>query len=250
VFLRSRYRTHPAYRTGMHDMAGVAPGIAAWGLMTGVAMANAGMSQPESVLMALLVFAGSAQLASIPLFVADAPMWVILATAFCLNLRFIVFSAHLRAYLMALPRHERLVSGYLTADLSYVQFVRRYPHPPPAGDRLALEEQQAYLAANGGLNWATWVSSNLLGVLFAASIPESWGLGFAGILGLLGVGLSLLAGSPAPGNWMRVVAALTAGASAVLTADLPLKLNIVAAIIVSVGLCLGIERATASPRNS
>lgn len=250
MFLRARYRSHPAYRLGIHDMASVAPGIAAWGLMTGVAMANAGMSQPECVLMALLVFAGSAQLAAIPLFVADAPMWVILATAFCVNLRFIVFSAHLRAYLLALPRAERLISGYLTADLSYVQFVRRYPAPAAEGDHTTLEEQQAYLAGNGGLNWAAWVSSNLLGVLFAASVPESLGLGFAGILGLLGVCLSLLGGPQTVGNGLRVVAALAAGTCAVLAAGLPLKLNIVVAIVIAVAVCLGLERATGAPTPS
>jgi predicted branched-subunit amino acid permease len=225
-------------------MASIAPGIVAWGLMTGVAMANAGMSQPECLLMGLLVFAGSAQLAAIPLFVADAPMWVIVATAFCVNLRFIVFSAHLRAYMLALPRTERMITGFFTADLSYVQFVRRYPTAAAEGDRATLEEQQAYLAGNGWLNWAAWVGSNLLGVLFAASVPESLGLGFAGILGLLGVCLSLLGGPQAVSNRLRVLAALTAGTCAVLAAGLPLKLNIVFAIMVAVAVCLGLERAT------
>jgi len=42
MFLRRAYRQHPAFRIGLRDMAGVAPGIAAWGLMTGVAMAKSG----------------------------------------------------------------------------------------------------------------------------------------------------------------------------------------------------------------
>ena len=63
-------------------MAMVSPGLAAWGLMTGVAMVNSGMSVFESVTMTLLVFAGSSQLAAIPLLSAGAPMAVILATAF------------------------------------------------------------------------------------------------------------------------------------------------------------------------
>jgi predicted branched-subunit amino acid permease len=51
------------------------------------------------LMMTFLVFAGSSQLASLPLLTAHAPIWVILATAFCVNLRFVVFSAHLRNYL-------------------------------------------------------------------------------------------------------------------------------------------------------
>ena len=127
-FLRSQY-AHPEFRVGARDMWPQAPGIAAWGLMTGVAMVKSGMSVFESLLMALLVFAGSSQLASIPLIVAGAPMWVILATGFCVNLRFVVFSLHLRPYLMHLPLWQRLTHGYLTADLSYVLFTKRFPKP-------------------------------------------------------------------------------------------------------------------------
>ena len=248
MFLRKAYRQHPAFRLGLRDMAGVAPGIAAWGLMTGVAMAKSGMGFSECLLMALIVFAGSAQLAAMPLFAAEAPMWVILATSFCVNLRFLVFSAHLRQYMMMLPRAERMLSGFLTADLSYVQFIRRFPHGPES-DRDRLMEQQAYLAANGGLNWATWVLSNLLGVLFASWIPQHWGLGFAGMLGLMGVGLSLLSGQQHLGHVIRLIAAIAAGAVAVLAVSLPLKLNIVAAIIAAVTLCLLIEPKLSQPSN-
>ena len=129
MFLRPAYYRHPEFRRGASDLLAVAPGFAAWGLMTGVAMVNAGMSGFEAVLMTVLVYAGSAQLAAIPLLVAGAPMWVILAAAFCVNLRFVVFSAHLRAYMMHLPRLERLVTGFLTTDLTYVMFVQRFPVP-------------------------------------------------------------------------------------------------------------------------
>ena len=80
-FLAENYR-HPAFREGVKDFSGLALGIAAWGLMTGVTMMKSGMSLTESVLMGILVFAGSSQLAAIPLLVADAPMWIVLTTGF------------------------------------------------------------------------------------------------------------------------------------------------------------------------
>ena len=64
-FLRS-IRRQPEFREGVRNMAPVALGIGAWGLMTGVAMVKSGMSVFESVAMTLLVYAGSSQLASIP----------------------------------------------------------------------------------------------------------------------------------------------------------------------------------------
>lgn len=231
-FKPSLYR-HPDYWVGVRDLASVATGIAAWGLMTGVAMVKSGMSVVEAVAMTLLVFAGSAQLAAIPLIASGAPLWVILTTAFCVNLRFVVFSAHLRPYVMHLPLRERLATGYLTADLSYVFFAKRYPHAPDATTPPAeLLAQQAYLAGNSGINWVAWMVASLLGIALANAIPTDWGLGFAGILALLGVMLSL-ATSP-----LRVVAMGVSGAAAVAAWALPLKLNIVVAIAAAVAFSL------------
>ena len=167
---------------------------------------------------------------------------MILATAFCVNLRFVVFSAHLRPYVMHLPLRERLVTGYLTADLSYVFFARRYPHAPNADTPLSeLVAQQAYLMGNCGINWMAWMGASLVGIALANVIPTHWGLGFAGILALLGVMLSLVT-SP-----LRVVAVGISGAAAVVAWALPLKLNIVVAIAVAVVCCLLIEPSTRKP---
>ena len=235
MFLRAAYYRHAEFRQGARDMYGVAPGFAAWGLMTGVAMVKSGMSVVESVLMTVVVYAGSAQLAAVPLLVAGAPAWVILATAFCVNLRFVVFSAHLRAYLVQLPLAQRLLTGFLTTDLSYVLFVRRFPTPTDdPGLRLS---QQAYLAGNCGLCWCNWVGSSLVGIALANFIPPAWGLGFAGILALLGISFSLVS------TRLRVIAALVAGTAAVATFTLPLKLNILVAIAAAVAVCLLLEQA-------
>jgi predicted branched-subunit amino acid permease len=237
-FLRANY-THPEFRRGYTDMLGMAPGIAAWGLMTGVAMVKSGMSTLEALLMALTVFAGSSQLAATPLLLAGAPMWVILVTAFCVNLRFVVFSAHMRPYLMHLPRWQRLVTGYLSADLTYVLFVQRFPKP--ATDAAGWLSQMAYLAGNGGINWMSWTICSVVGVVLANFIPTEWGLGFAGILALVGM-LASLASSR-----MRWVSAGIAGVAGVLAYGLPLKLNILVAIAIAVAVCLLLERRVALP---
>ena len=235
MFFLPALRRHPEFRVGMRDMAPQAPGIAAWGLMTGVAMVQSGLSVTEAVAMTLLVFAGSSQLAALPLLVAGAPAWVILATGFCVNLRFVVFSLHLRPYLVQLPRWRRLTHGYLTADLSYVLFTRRFPQP--AVDDAGVLAQEAYLAGNCFLNWASWVGCSLLGVVLANLIPTRWGLGFAGILCLVGVLCSLAT------TRLRIVAAAVAGATATAAYALPFRLNIVLAIGVAVFVCLLAQRA-------
>ncbi len=235
MFYQAHHRRHAEFWEGIRDQASVAMGIAAWGLMTGVAMVQSGLSPLEALLMTLIVYAGSAQLAAVPMIAAGAPLWVILAAAFCVNLRFVVFSAHLRPYLMHLPRWQRMVTGYVTGDLSYVFFARRFPHPGQSADEL--ERQQAYLMGNCAVNYLAWMTASVVGVALANVIPTAWGLGFAGILALLGV-LSSLASSP-----LRIVSAGVAGAAAVVAWALPLKLNILVAIACSVALCLLLEKA-------
>ena len=224
---------HPAFARGVREMAMVSPGLAAWGLMTGVAMVKSGMSSFEAVVMSLLVFAGSSQLAAMPLITAGAPTWVILATGFCVNLRFVVFSAHMRPYLMHLPLRWRLFQGYLTTDLSYVLFTRHYHHPPV--NDTERREQLAYLSSGSLFNWLSWQSASLLGIALANVIPTHWGLAFAGILALLGIGCSLAS------SHLRRVSAAVAGLAAVAAYALPLKLNIVVAIASAVALCLIID---------
>lgn len=231
---------HPEFGRGMRDMSSVAPGLAAWGMMTGVAMIKSGMSLFESVAMTLLVYAGSSQLAAIPLIAAGAPVLVIWATGFCVNLRFVVFSAHMRPYLMHLPRRWRLLTGYITADLSYVMFTKRFHQPPQnAAER---EAQLAYLLGGCTTNWSSWQLASLLGIALAHSVPAAWGLGFAGILALLGVSCSLAS------SRLRVVSAGVAGAAAVAAFALPFKLNIVVAIAAAVALALLLEKTPLAHR--
>ncbi len=234
MFFLSEHWRREEYREGIRDQGTVAIGIAAWGLMTGVSMVQSGLSTLEALLMTLIVYAGSAQLAAVPMITAGAPMWVILAAAFCVNLRFVVFSAHLRPYLMHLPRWQRMVTGYVTGDLSYVFFARRYPHPGTDGEELG--RQQAYLMGNCAVNYVAWMVASVVGVLLANAVPTAWGLGFAGILALLGVLCSLAT------SRLRVVSAAVAATAAVAAWALPLKLNILVAIASAVAICLLIEQ--------
>ena len=204
--------------------------------MTGVAMVKSGMSVIEALAMTFLVYAGSSQLAAIPLIVAGAPAWVILATGFCVNLRFVVFSLHLRPYLMHMPRWRRLVNGYLTADLSYAMFTR----PLPAARADARRERASRRPTSPGnyfVTWISWMAASVAGIALGNLIPSAWGLGFAGVLCL--VGDSVLAGEYAAA---ACLSALIAGAAAVAAYALPLKLNIVVAIAVAVLASFWLEK--------
>ena len=226
---------HPEFARGARDMTGTALGIAAWGLLTGIAMAKSELAMPLAVLMSLIVFAGSAQLAVLPLLAGGAPLWVIWATALCVNLRFVIFSAGWRRYFGALPRAQRLRMAYFAADLNYALVMKRFPQPPP------LAQSVPYFWGGAALNWPSWQLPSLIGLWVGDRIPTQWGLGFAGTLALLGLTYSLLNDRA---TW---IAAVVAGAAAVAAFALPLKLNILVAIAAAVAVGLLIDHTTRRP---
>ncbi len=222
---------HPEFKRGAVDMIHVALGIAAWGLVTGVAMVKSGLGVPLAVAMSLLVFAGSAQLAALPLMTSGAPIWVVWAAAFCVNLRFVIFSAMWRPYFARFPRWQRCVLGYFSGDLNYVLFMKRFPDGEPHPDQIP------YYWGGVATNWLGWQVSSMIGIGLANAIPTHWGLGFAGVLALLGIACSLLQDRA---TW---VAAAVACAAAVAAYALPLRLNILVAIAAAVATGLAMEAA-------
>ncbi len=229
---------HPEFQRGAREMLGTAIGIAAWGLITGVAMGKSGLPIAAMVLMSLLVFAGSAQLAVLPLMSSGAPLWVVWATALCVNLRFVIFSAGWRPYLVGYPLAQRLRMGYFTADLNYVMFMRRFPEPRPA------PEQLPYFWGGVICNWFAWQVPALTGIFLADAVPVHWGFGFAGTLALLGVALSLVS------DRATSVAAAVAACAAVAAYALPFKFNIVVAIAAAVAMGLLMDHGASRRANA
>ena len=226
--LRATLR-NPHYRQGVSDMVGAGLGMGAWGLVTGVAMVKGGMSVPMALIMSLLVYAGSAQLAVIPLLAVGGPLWVVWLTAACVNLRFVIFSSMWRSYFQHLPLRQRMTLGYFSGDVIFVAFMKRYPKPIPEPN------QVPYFWGAASVNWLAWQVPSIAGILLASEIPLSWGLGFAGVLALLGVLLSLIF------DRATSIAMLVAASVAIAAFALPLKLNILVAIAAAVVAGLVVE---------
>ena len=222
--------TREEFRQGLSEIVGPSLGIAAWALVTGVAMVKTGLTVPLAVLMSLIVYAGSAQLAALPLIAAGAPLWVLWATAFCMNLRFVIFSAHWRKYFGHLPRAQRLALTFLATDLNYVLFLRRFPEPKPAPGQIP------YFLGSASWSWLSWQVPAWIGIALADRVPTDWGLGFAGVLALLGLAYSTLSGR---NSW---IAAGVAAATAIAAFHLPLKLNIVVAIAAGIAVGMLLDR--------
>jgi predicted branched-subunit amino acid permease len=119
----------------------------------------------------------------------------------------------------------------MAGDLNYVLFVRRFPELRPQA------EQLPYFWGGVAWGWTSWQAASLLGIVVADRVPMEWGLGFAGVLALLGITYSVLSDRK---SW---VSAGVAACAAVATFAMPLKLNILIAIAAGIATGLLLDRS-------
>lgn len=209
-----------------------------WGLVTGVAMVKSGLTESAAVAMTLLVYAGSAQLTSLPLIASGAPLWLIFAAGLIVNLRFLIFSAALQPYFQSLPWYKRLAYGYFTTDMAFVLFMPRFGEAKVKGT----DAQRTYFLTMIVPGWLTWQSSSLLGIALGTLVPTQWSLDFAAVLALMAITIPLANSRP------MLVSMLAAGTAAWVAQGLPLQLGLLAAVVVGIVAGIWAESALKKQR--
>jgi predicted branched-subunit amino acid permease len=207
------------FERGTRDTLPACPGIMAWGLVTGVAMAKSGLTVPQALVMSLVAYAGSAQLASLPLLASAAPAWVIGATALATNMRFVIYAAALRQWLSDYSLRRRSLLGFLSGDFSFVLFMNRVAREGFFAHR------DGWLLGMTAVNWLAWQVASVGGILGARFIPTDWGLQFAGTLALLALIV------PACRAWPGATGAVVAGIASLLARGWPYRLGLLAAAL-------------------
>jgi predicted branched-subunit amino acid permease len=220
-----------AFREGLLAAVPLTIGVLPWGVVAGVAMTAAGLTDLQAAAMSLLVFSGAAQLAVLPL-LAEAPLWIIYLTALVVSLRYVIYSALLAPHFEHLPARWRVLLSFITVDSIFALFFARYQ----AGDRHPLKHW-FYLGASLAM-YAVWQVTTLLGIFTGATIPAEWSLEFAATLALIAILVPLLQ------DRAVVAGAIAAGVASVLLAGAPLKLGVLAAV--AVGVAVGVVVARVS----
>lgn len=220
------------FRAGVRAASPVLLGVFPFGLVTGVAMAAGGIPPLEAIAMSVVVFAGASQLAATQLLGAAAPVAVVLLTALFINLRFVMYSASMRAHLAGLPFRWRLGLGYILSDNAYALCITRYTqHPEEAG-------KHWYCLGVALPIWMAWQGATVLGVLAGAAVPQTWQLDFAAPLAFVAMSVPLLR------DRAMVAAALAAGITVVLAYAMPMRLGLVLAAVAGISAGLLVERKT------
>lgn len=193
-----------------------------WGMISGVAMVAAGLPPLAAMLMSLLVFAGSSQLAALQLLSAGAALPIALLAGFIINLRFVLFSLSLAPHLKHLSPGRRAWYSHILSDNGYATSLSYFDKHPSHPDR------HLYMHGFGLTLWSSWQISTLIGVVLGAAIPTSWGLEFTIALTFIALVMPQLKYNA------NIVAAIAAGISAVLTLSLPFRLGLIVSTAVAI----------------
>jgi predicted branched-subunit amino acid permease len=166
-----------------------------------------------------LIYAGSAQVATIEMLHAGAAPAVIVATALIINLRLVLYSGAIAAKWRGTPRWWRATAAYLLVDPSFVVGIDGYERH---GDRAA--GHRHYL---GGalLLWVAWLAAIGIGVTLGAQLPAVLRLELIIPLYLVGEVVGKL------GDRATRRAAITASVVAAAALAAPMHLGVLLAII-------------------
>lgn len=201
----------PAWRAARDGALAVAPmllGVAPFGLVAGIAVAEAHLGVGVSIGLSTIVFAGASQLAMTHVLAGGGSALVAVVAACTINLRMVLYAASLAPHLADEPKSHRLMAAYVLTDQAYAVSISRWGEDDDPCLRFPF-----FLGA-GFLLWGAWQVATLVGVLIGGAVPEGLHLDFAIPL----VFLVLLV--PTITDRASIVAAVAGGAGAVIGAEL------------------------------
>lgn len=215
---------------GARAMLPWAAGVTPFGLVIGVSAARADLPTLAGWLTGPLIFAGSAQLATIQMLDAGAAPVAVIVAALLINSRLVFYSAAMAAHWRGTPMWWRLLAGYLLVDPSFVVGVDRYRQRGDEPD----ERRRAHAHYLGGalVLWVVWLAAMTVGALAGVRLPARLHMEFLVPLYLVGQVV------PRLGEARARRAAVVAAAVAVVAVAAPVHLGVPVALVA--GLTAGL----------
>lgn len=212
-----------AFVAGARDIVPVLLALFPFGVAFGATAIESGLSAVEALGMSVFVFAGAAQLATLPLLSAGASVAVVVLTVLVVNLRLTLYSASVAPHFGRLPAGWKGLLSYLLTDQAYAATITRFDE----GQTREPDKRWYYLGVGLAI-WVAFQAATMTGVFLGALASDGLSLDF--VLPLIFIGLAI----PAIKSLTTGAAAISAGVAAVFFAALPLNLGLIFAALVGV----------------
>ena len=164
------------FRAGFIACLPLAFSVVIFGLVYGLIAAGKGYSTAETVLMSLIVFAGSSQLLALELWTQPPAIPVLALAVLILNLRYLLQTAALKDLLLPLGLPRALAAAAFNADENWAVTIKALRGPD--GDAV----RASYYLGSAACLYSFWAISGGIG-WFAGGLvpnPEALGLGIVG----------------------------------------------------------------------
>ncbi|PHR28949.1 MAG: branched-chain amino acid ABC transporter permease [Desulfotalea sp.] len=200
------------------------------GFAYGVLAGKNGISEINTLLMSLVVFAGSAQFIAVGLFASGTGAAAVILTTFVVNLRHLLMAAALAPYLSGWKRRHLAFFSFQLTDESFAL------HSLKATE---LWERQAEALSLNITGQFSWVMGTVLGIVASGLIGDVKPLGLDYALAAMFIGLLVSQCK----DKIRVITALVSGGIATALYLLGFhQFHIILATVLGASLGLGVER--------
>jgi predicted branched-subunit amino acid permease len=161
------------FKMGFISLVPIIPGIIPFGAVMGSAFADARLSFFDAMTMDMIVYAGAAQLATLDLMKVGAAIFVVVATGFIINLRFLLYSVAMSPYLKEAHPLIKLFCAFTLTDQSYAAMCSQL-------DQVKTNREAVELYLGSALCMLlVWHASVVAGFVFGNFAPEEISLDYA-----------------------------------------------------------------------
>ena len=196
-------------------------GLIPIGISYGLLALRAGLPQFETVLMSVLVMAGSSQLMVVGM-IGKATVLAMVTAVFFVNLRHLVMSSAVMSHMEPTPLGMKLLSAFSLCDESFALF------------SLSNSRSAAFLLGANTALYGTWVLASVLGVVIGQFLPEvvakSFGVAFYASF------IALLLPNVQKSRRVALLVLLAAGMNTVLQLFLPVSWAVILSMVASAAI--------------
>ena len=197
-------------------------GVFPFGIAYGILGIEVGLTNIQTYLLSIIIFAGVSQIVFAQLFSTFTPSFIIVGTIGIVNLRHILYGVSLSSYLKKLSLKWRVILSYLITDEAFAISYKRF------SEEKKTKYMHFHLLGSGITLWISWQISTLIGIFIGPSIPISLNLEYVIPLSFIAIVVVSI------NTKIKLIVFIVSALLSILLRDLPWNLWIITSALISI----------------
>lgn len=197
-------------------------GVFPFGIAYGILGIEVGLTNIQTFLLSIIIFAGVSQIVFAQLFSTFTPSFIIVGTIGIVNLRHILYGVSLSSYLKKLSLKWRVILSYLITDEAFAISYKRF------SEEKKTKYMHFHLLGSGITLWISWQISTLIGIFIGPSIPNSLNLEYVIPLSFIAIVVVSI------NTKIKLIVFIMSALFSILLRDLPWNLWIITSALISI----------------